>query len=145
MGLEAKGVELDESAVVVAPASIEGGLVAMHRAWATGQRPTGVLVMSDAMAIGVLRAARELGLRVPEDLSVVGFDDIDVSQHVNPPLTTVHQPIRRKGESAVRLLLSVVERRDRDPEQLRLETRLIVRASTGPAPRRRQEVDRVRG
>lgn len=144
LGLEARGIELQGSAVVVAPASIEGGLVALHRAWAAGQRPTGVLVMSDAMAIGVLRAARELGLRVPEDISVVGFDDIDVSQHVNPPLTTVHQPIRRKGESAVRLLLSVVERRDRDPEQLRLETRLIVRASTGPAPRRRQEVDRVR-
>ena len=92
--------------------------------------------MSDAMAIGVLRAARELGLRVPEDISVVGFDDIDISQHTNPPLTTVHQPIRRKGESAVRLLLSV------DPttriyaaEQLRLETRLIVRGSTGPVPR----------
>ena len=144
-GLEAKGVELDPRAVVVAPASIEGGLVALHRAWGAGLRPTGVLVMSDAMAIGVLRAARELGLRVPEDLSVVGFDDIDVSQHVSPPLTTVHQPIRRKGESAVRILLSVVQRRDRDPEQLRLETRLIVRASTGPAPRRRQEVERVRG
>jgi alanine racemase len=144
LGLGEMGIELEPSAVVVAPASIEGGLVALHRAWADGLRPTGVLVMSDAMAIGVLRAARELGLRVPEDLSVVGFDDIDVSQHVNPPLTTVHQPIRRKGESAVRLLLSVVERRDRDPEQLRLETRLIVRASTGPAPRTRQEVDRVR-
>ncbi|MHB8958760.1 MAG: LacI family DNA-binding transcriptional regulator [Candidatus Limnocylindrales bacterium] len=143
-GLAAKGIDLDPSSVVVAPASIEGGLVALHRAWSDGKRPTGVLVMSDAMAIGVLRAARELGLRVPEDLSVVGFDDIDVSQHVNPPLTTVHQPIRRKGESAVRLLLAVVQRRDRDPEQLRLETRLIVRASTGPAPRRRQEVDRVR-
>ena len=73
--------------------------------------------MSDAMAIGVLRAARELGLRVPEDVSVVGFDDIDISQHTNPPLTTVHQPIRQKGESAVRLLLSVVERRDQRPEQ----------------------------
>ncbi len=143
-GLAAKGIDLDPSSVVVAPASIEGGLVALHRVWSDGKRPTGVLVMSDAMAIGVLRAARELGLRVPEDLSVVGFDDIDVSQHVNPPLTTVHQPIRRKGESAVRLLLAVVQRRDRDPEQIRLETRLIVRASTGPAPRRRQEVDRVR-
>jgi DNA-binding LacI/PurR family transcriptional regulator len=94
--------------------------------------------MSDAMAIGVLRAARELGLRVPEDLSVVGFDDIDLAQHMNPPLTTVHQPIRRKGEIAVRLLLSVVERRDLHPEQLRLETRLIIRGSTGPAPRARE-------
>jgi DNA-binding LacI/PurR family transcriptional regulator len=74
----------------------------------------------------------------------VGFDDIDISQHTNPPLTTVHQPIRQKGESAVRVLLTVVARRDLPPEQLRLETRLIVRGSTGPAPRRRQEVDRAR-
>jgi alanine racemase len=136
--------ELPDNAVVVAPASIEGGIAALRRAWEDGFRPTGVLAMSDAMAIGVLRAARELGLRVPDDLSVVGFDDIDISQHTNPPLTTVHQPIRQKGESAVRVLLTVVARRDLPPEQLRLETRLIVRGSTGPAPRRRQEVPRVR-
>jgi alanine racemase len=142
--LAARGLELPDNAVVVAPASIEGGIAAMRRAWEDGLRPTGVLAMSDAMAIGVLRAARELGLRVPEDLSVVGFDDIDISQHTNPPLTTVHQPIRQKGESAVRVLLTVVARRDLPPEQLRLETRLIVRGSTGPAPRRRQEVDRAR-
>ena len=142
--LAAHGVTLPGSAVVVGPASIEGGIAALRHAWEDGLRPTGVLAMSDAMAIGVLRAARELGLRVPEDISVVGFDDIDIAQHTNPPLTTVHQPIRRKGESAVRLLLSVVERRDLRPEQLRLETRLIVRASTGPAPRRGQEVMRVR-
>jgi alanine racemase len=143
-GLAARGIELDPNAVVVAPASIEGGLVALHGAWADGRRPTGVLVMSDAMAIGAMRAARELGLRVPEDISIVGFDDIDVSQHANPPLTTVHQPIRLKGESATRLLLSAVKRPNRDPEQLRLETRLVIRASTGPAPRQRQEVARVR-
>ena len=142
--LAAQGVDLPDHAVVVGPASIEGGIASLRRAWEDGLRPTGVLAMSDAMAIGVLRAARELGLRVPEDVSVVGFDDIDIAQHTNPPLTTVHQPIRRKGESAVRLLLSVVERRDLRPEQLRLETRLIIRGSTGPAPRLRQEVVRVR-
>ena len=136
--------ELDPQAVVVAPASIEGGIAALRRAWEDGLRPTGVLAMSDAMAIGVLRAARELGLRVPEDLSVVGFDDIDISQHTNPPLDHGAPADPPKGESAVRLLLSVVERRDLTPEQLRLETRLIVRGSTGPAPRRRQEVDRAR-
>jgi alanine racemase len=143
-GFAAQGIELRAGAVVVGPATIEGGIAALRRAWELGLRPTAVLAMSDAMAIGVLRAARELGLRVPEDLSVVGFDDIDLAQHTNPPLTTVHQPIRRKGESAVRLLLSVVERRDLHPEQLRLETRLIIRGSTGPAPRAREEVDRVR-
>ncbi len=141
--LAAHGVELPDQAVVVGPATIEGGIAALYRAHEVGLRPTAVLAMSDAMAIGVLRAARELGLRVPEDLSVVGFDDIDIAQHTNPPLTTVHQPIRQKGESAVRLLLSVVERRDPHPQQLRLETRLIIRGSTGPAPRRRQEVVRV--
>lgn len=142
--LGAHGLTLADHAVVVGPATIEGGIAALRRAWEDGLRPTGVLAMSDAMAIGVLRASRELGLRVPEDISVVGFDDIDIAQHTNPPLTTVHQPIRQKGESAVRLLLSVVERRDPHPEQLRLETRLIIRGSTGPAPRRRQEVVRVR-
>lgn len=142
--LGAARIELPAHAVIDGPASIEGGMAAMRRAWEDGLRPSAVLVMSDAMAIGVLRAARELGLRVPEDLSVVGFDDIDLSQHTNPPLTTVHQPIRQKGESAVRLLLAVVERRDPRPEQLRLETRLIIRGSTGPAPRRRQEVVRAR-
>jgi alanine racemase len=140
--LAASGIDLPSNAVVVAPASIEGGIAAMRRAWEDGLRPTGILAMSDAMAIGVLRAARELGQRVPEDISVVGFDDIDISQHANPPLTTVHQPIRLKGESAVRLLLSVIEGRDLPPQQLRLETRLIVRGSTGPAPLRRQAVDR---
>lgn len=142
--LGAARIELPAHAVIDGPASIEGGMAAMRRAWEDGLRPTAVLVMSDAMAIGVLRTARELGLRVPEDISVVGFDDIDLSQHTNPPLTTVHQPIRQKGESAVRLLLAVVERRVPRPEQLRLETRLIIRGSTGPAPRRRQEVVQAR-
>ncbi len=138
--LRARGVELPDNGFVVGPASIEGGMAALRGALEDGLRPTAVLAMSDAMAIGALRSARELGLRVPADLSVVGFDDIDISQHTDPPLTTVHQPIREKGEMAVRVLLSVVERRDLRPEQLRLATRLLIRGSTGPAPRRRQEV-----
>ena len=63
------------------------------------------------MAIGAMRAVRDMGLHVPGDVSVVGFDDIDLAQHVDPPLTTVHQPIRRKGEEAVRLLLAVIQNR----------------------------------
>jgi DNA-binding LacI/PurR family transcriptional regulator len=138
--LARRGITLPDEAVVVGHASIEGGIACFRRAWEDGLRPSGVLVMSDAMAIGVIRAARDLGLRVPGELSVVGFDDIDLAQHTDPPLTTVHQPIRQKGEEAVRLLLSVVERRDlHRPEQRRLETRLIVRGSTGPAPREREE------
>jgi len=123
------------------PASIAGGVALMNRAWEDGLRPTAVLAMSDAMAIGAMHALRDLRVDVPGDVSVVGFDDIDLAPHVDPPLTTVHQPIRRKGEEAARLLLTVVERRDlAKPEHRRLETRLIVRASTGPVPNHRKEV-----
>jgi alanine racemase len=129
---------LDEQ-VVLGPASIDGGIATLGRAWEDGLRPTAVLAMSDAMAIGAMQALRERQLNVPTDVSVVGFDDIDLAAHVDPPLTTVHQPIRRKGEEAVRLLLRVLDRRDpATPEHRRLETRLIVRGSTGPLPRGRR-------
>jgi DNA-binding LacI/PurR family transcriptional regulator len=72
---------------------------------------------------------------MPADLSVVGFDDIDLAALVDPALTTVHQPIRQKGIDAVRLLLAEMELRpDRRPQHLRLETRLVVRDSSGPVP-----------
>jgi LacI family transcriptional regulator len=139
------GIELTDEQIVVGPASIEGGVGAFERAWASGLRPTGVLAMSDAMAIGAMRAARGLGLRVPGDVSVVGFDDIDLAVHTDPPLTTVHQPIRHKGEVAVELLLAVVARRDvARPEHRLLETRLIVRGSTAAVPVRGKEVAGVR-
>ncbi len=139
--LEAAGVDLAEERIVAGRSSIDGGSSAFQRAWALGLRPTAVLAMSDAIAIGAMRAARELGLRIPDDLSVVGFDDIDLAAHVDPPLTTVHQPIRQKGADAVRLLLAEVEQREANrPEHIRLETRLIVRGSTGPVPQLRQEV-----
>jgi len=126
------GIELPDEQVVVGPASVEGGVAALNRAWEDGLRPTAVLAMSDAMAIGAMRAIRELRLAVPADVSVVGFDDIDLATHTDPPLTTVHQPIRRKGEEAVRLLLSIINQHDiTKPEHRRLETRLIVRDSTG--------------
>jgi DNA-binding LacI/PurR family transcriptional regulator len=138
---DAAGATITDDRVVAGRASIEGGASAFHRAWGLGLRPTAVLAMSDAMAIGAMSAAREQGLRIPDDLSVVGFDDIDLAAHVDPPLTTVHQPIRQKGADAVRLLLAEVEQREANrPEHLRLATRLIVRGSTGPAPRERQEV-----
>jgi alanine racemase len=132
--LAGQGVELPDEWVVVGPATIEGGIAVFRRAWEDGLRPTGVLAMSDAMAIGALRAIRDLGLDVPRDVSVVGFDDIDLAQHTYPPLTTVHQPVRRKGEEAVRLLLSTIDRRHGEAERRLLQTRLVVRASTGPAP-----------
>jgi len=139
--LSAAGIVLPETSLVVGPASMEGGIDAFRRAWAAGVRPTAVLAMSDAMAIGAMRAARELGLRVPADVSIVGFDDVDVAKYTDPPLTTVHQPIRRKGEEAVRLLLGGGRQRDDgQTAQERLDTRLVIRGSTARASRGREEV-----
>jgi alanine racemase len=129
---ESAALTLDPSRVIAARASIDGGAAAFHAAWSQGLRPTAVLAMSDAMALGAIRAARELGLRVPAELSVVGFDDIDHASHVDPALTTVHQPIRQKGFEAARLLLEEVEQPASPSRHLRLETRLIVRGSTAP-------------
>ena len=133
---EAAGIDLPDDRIVAGRASIDGGAAAFQRAWSQGLRPTAVLAMSDAMAIGAMRTARDLGLRIPDDLSVVGFDDIDLAAHVDPPLTTVHQPIRQKGMEAVRLLLAEIDQRNvHRPEHVCLETGLVVRGSTGPRRR----------
>jgi alanine racemase len=137
----AVGLEIDDDRLMVGPATINGGIAILDRAWEDGLRPTAIMAMSDAMAIGAMRALRDMGLDVPRDVSVVGFDDIDWAPHADPPLTTVHQPIRRKGEESVRMLLASVSRLGpARSEHRRLDTRLIVRASTGPAPEQRKEV-----
>lgn len=132
----AAGLDLPADHVIPTQASIDGGRASVEAAWARGLRPTAVLAMSDATAVGVLRAARAAGRAVPGDVSVVGFDDVDLAADVDPPLTTVHQPIRRKGLEAVRILLgTIAEPGAPNPERLRLQTRLVIRGSTGPAPR----------
>lgn len=131
---EAAGVPLEPQRIVSGRASIEGGAQAFRAAREGGLRPTGVLAMSDAMAIGAMSAARAEGLGVPDDLSIVGFDDVDVAAHVEPALTTVRQPIRDKGAEAARLLLAGIEGRRPRPERRRLPTRLVIRGSTA-APR----------
>jgi len=97
-------------------------------------RPTAIFAGSDMQALGVLRAARQLGLRVPEDLSVVGYDDLPLAGWVGPSLTTVRQPLREMARAATRMLLQLA--RDGRPETTRIDlvTELVVRESTGPAP-----------
>jgi DNA-binding LacI/PurR family transcriptional regulator len=99
--------------------------------------PTAILAMSDILAIGALEAAAEEGVAVPEELSVVGFDDSPVALHATPPLTTVAQPHEEKGRLAARWLMEEVERGQRPEDGRRraiLPTELVVRESTAPAP-----------
>jgi DNA-binding LacI/PurR family transcriptional regulator len=129
--LAAHGIVLPTESVEYCHANVAEGAAAFTRSWMSGLRPTAILAMCDAMAIGALHAAREVGLRVPADLSVVGFDDIELARYTDPPLTTVRQPIHDKGREAVRLLLSSpVRREDRMDSRTELETRLVVRGST---------------
>ena len=94
----------------------------------------GHLRLNDEMAVAVLQEARARGIRVPEDLSVVGFDDTMVSQIAVPALTTVHQPLEEVGRMAVNLLARIMDEPPAHPIRLEVGTRLVVRESTGPAP-----------
>jgi DNA-binding LacI/PurR family transcriptional regulator len=96
-------------------------------------RPTAIFALTDSMAVGVLHAAAQVGLRVPADLSIVGFDDIPLVSFLIPPLTTIAQPTYAMGESAARILLDQLESEGAGPQTVLLETELILRASTAPA------------
>lgn len=139
--LAKRGIPLPDECIAMGPPTFDGGAVAFTRALDSGLEFTSVLAMSDVMALGAIHAAEERGFRVPDDLSFVGFDDIDEAEHSRPGLTTVHQPIREKGAEAARLLLAAVDRTEvGQPEHRRLETRLIERASTCPVAARMKEV-----
>ncbi len=132
--LQEAGIVLPDEAILSAPSTIPGGAASFAETWEAGLRPTAVLAMSDAIAVGAMRAARERGLAVPADLSVVGFDDVELARFADPALTTIHQPIAHKGERAVEILLAILEGRDGTEHHETLATRLVVRASTGSAP-----------
>ena len=97
-------------------------------------RPSAVVCFNDKVAVGVLEAAAARGLRVPEDLSVTGFDDIDVSRATTPRLTTVRQPLQEMGRTAVTMLIRQLDGHAHEALSMELATELIVRDSTGPAP-----------
>lgn len=101
-------------------------LLALH------ERPTAIFAGSDLQALGVLEAARSAGLRVPEDLSLVGYDDIPLANWVSPRLTTVHQPLREMGRSAARLALRLKDGPIHPTPRMDLATHLVVRDSTAP-------------
>ncbi|MEY9844106.1 LacI family DNA-binding transcriptional regulator [Streptacidiphilus sp. MAP5-3] len=99
-------------------------------------RPTAVFTGNDLQALGLYEAARELGLRIPEDLSIVGFDDLPIARWVGPPLTTVRQPLTEMAEVAARMVIDLA--RGNKPSTLRVDlaTSLVERSSTAPPPTR---------
>ncbi len=118
--------------IVTGNFSIESGAEAADRLLSQPSPPTAIFCFNDEMAIGVLDIARQRGVRVPRDLSVVGFDDIRFSRFVDPPLTTIAQPMRDIGEASVRLLLDILQGRITTPQSITLPHTLIIRSTTAP-------------
>ncbi|HUB70953.1 MAG TPA: LacI family DNA-binding transcriptional regulator [Acidimicrobiales bacterium] len=112
------------------PFSLEAGHAAGGRL--VGRGTTGIICASDPLALGAVRAVRRLGLRVPEDVSIVGYDDSALMMCTDPPLTTIRQPIESMGRAAVKLLASQIDGTTATPERLLFEPELVVRGSTAP-------------
>lgn len=134
--LAGAGVRPDEQLVQHSIFSIEGGRDAALRLLSLAEPPTAIFAFNDSMAVGAMQAAASRGLRIPADLSVVGFDDTIEAEIAMPALTTVRQPLAELGRTAVSLLLRQLENRRLEPLRVELETRLVVRDSTGPAAAR---------
>lgn len=127
------GVELDPDLLVIG--TLPEFEVGYQSALALLQRndpPTAIFALTDVIAVGVLHAAAELDLRLPNALSVIGFDDIPLAAYVIPELTTVAQPIYAMGRTAVEILMRRLNDMDRPPETVILETKLVVRRSSVP-------------
>ena len=124
------GLTVDESLVAFGNFHVDGGRENARRMLAGDNRPTAIFAGSDLQALGVFDAARSLGIRVPEDLSVVGYDDLQLAQWSSPALTTVHQPLTRMAEEAARLVVRMSEEQLESIPRVDLATRLVVREST---------------
>lgn len=123
-------VDIDESLMLGGNFSVESGYRLLREFWEMDERPSAVLVTNYEMTIGAIMAINELGIQVPEELSIIGFDNIQMAHVVKPPLSIVEQPMKEIGETAARLILKRLdENYDGFPEIHRLKTKLHVKES----------------
>ena len=132
--LASAGILPDPALEQEAIPEIAPGRAAAERLLDLPEPPTAIFAFNDNIAIGTIQAARARGLRVPEDLSVVGFDDVEPATIVTPALTTVRQPLAEMGRTAVSLLTRLLERQRFETLHIELAVRLVVRDSTAPPP-----------
>lgn len=132
--METAGLPIDPDLVREGEFSHEDGYTAGLELLRLPEPPTAIFAGNDLQALGVYEAARELGLRIPEDLSVVGFDDLPLTRWIGPPLTTVRQPLIEMAETAARLVLDLSRGQQPATTRVDLATNLVVRSSTA-APR----------
>ncbi|TDK25431.1 LacI family transcriptional regulator [Arthrobacter crusticola] len=128
-GLDAAGVAFDPELVINGDFDYSSGFAAGMELLTHPEPPTAIFAASDQMALGVYEAARQRGLRIPDDLSVVGFDDLPEAGWASPPLTTVHQPLSAMGSLAARTLVRLIRGESVESPRIEMSTALVQRSS----------------
>lgn len=136
-GLKKNGIPFRKEWILEFDFTQQGGYEGMKILLSRRHSPSAVLVVNDFSAMGALRAAKDMGCRVPEDISIVGFGDVPFSSMTDPPLTTIQEPFQEMGHEAARILLSIVHGNNDFQRHKVLPVKLVVRDSTAPAPRKR--------
>jgi LacI family transcriptional regulator, galactose operon repressor len=132
--LDTAGIPIDDELIVKCGPTIEDGYRASKKLLDLASRPTAIIAINDLLAIGSSRAAADLGLRIPNDLSLVSFDDIPMANYLVPRLTTVTKNAYILGRKAFEVLLARIQTPDLPRQLIRSPAKLIIRESTGPAP-----------
>ena len=132
--LDAAGIPFNPELMVECGPTIEDGYQAARKLLEHTSRPTAIIAINDLLAMGALRAAGDLGLHVPNDLSLVGYDDIPMANYLIPRLTTVTKDARTLGTKAFELLLTRMQNPDLPRQLIQGAAKLVIRESTGPAP-----------
>jgi DNA-binding LacI/PurR family transcriptional regulator len=128
--IQEAGIEVDESLIVTGDWSATSGKESLLALMGREDVPTAIFAQNDRMAMGVLRAARDMNIKVPSHLSVIGVDDMPLSSYFDPPLTTMHQDMPRIGQEAARTLLDIIQKKNTALRETKLSAQLIVRQST---------------
>jgi LacI family transcriptional regulator len=130
--LTERNVKADETLIAEGDFTEMGGYYAMKQLLPA--KPDAIFAASDVMAIGAMRAAHEAGLRIPDDIAFIGFDDLPIATLSDIKLTTVRQPVSQFGSKAVEILMDIIENGINPPRHIILETELVIRESCGTAP-----------
>lgn len=130
--MESSGIPIDNLEIIATTYSLKSGGEAFEDLMARTPRPTVIMCGNDVLATGAITRANEMGIEIPGEVSVTGFDDIDLAEVIQPNLTTVHVPHRRMGESSARLLLDIIDGKS-GCQSVELETEIVIRESLGLA------------
>ena len=128
--MQAQNLEYKDEWIIQGRFGVDGGYKAMEKLLALDDIPTAVFCHGDEIAVGAMKAIKAAGMSVPEDFSIVGFDDIEISQYLNPPLTTVRQKKEKMGSEAADMVLNLINHPEGKVEPEVIETEIIVRNST---------------